>query len=300
MTTSTSSSSSRSPPFEITDHFHYDCDQPDERLACPICRVVLTGPVMCMNCGHMFCAGCVAAMDKDSCAMCRQQRPEYCEPPVYVKDDLRERPNIKCLTCDDVVSCKTARTHWFTQCKRVVHDRSHQTGHFLPANSCVGERCIGKLGHSLITSHGRVYTGNNSGALPDRLNGKPLAAGLQWIAQQALDRSSMTPSVSIDTLMSVLVDAEHYRPTDFGLAHEAALQERIEELEASVSTLKDQRSTLRSEIAEAETRVGSLLLDLIDARDQVEQLQEQHCGQSTSRKRSRRVVFDGQPSVPTD
>ena len=284
--------------FQLMDHFSYECDQPNDDLSCPICKSVLQQPVTCISCRHMFCGACIKNVERDRCPMCRKDRAQYTEPPIYVTDHLRTLPNVACTICLAVVPSSKAQAHHLYECPRLVH-----AVHPPPPNAADGECCLGSLQapwelRQFVSNHGRIYTADSEGLPHAVLSGQPMAPGLQWILQQTLKRSGGV-SVTLPALVSSLADAESYRSADFGLRNERALHNRAVVLEEQLKDANEQRSQMQREMICAEQRAAGLLLDLSDAQDQIAQLQQMHSGSdSSSRKRRRapRSEFDGQPS----
>ena len=278
--------------FDLGTYFSYECDQPDESLTCPVCRIVLQQPVMCTHCRHLFCCSCVARLrvEQDRCAMCRHQRPLYVDAPIYVADRLQVVPNVQCRMCSVVVQASEARKHYQEQCARLV--KPVMCGPVLTAP----EFCLVQYSGKFVSSHGRIYDDTEQ-TLNLANQSEPLAPGLQWIAQQVLHRFLHERQDLLNALTSTLVDVEKYRPDDFGLRNEVVLQNKVNALMGELNVVIDQRSQLRTELLCAEERSAGFMLELNESQNQVMLMQEMHSDarHARSSSRKRRSEFDGQP-----
>lgn len=285
-------------------HFTRDAEQPDKKLSCPICLLVLGDPVMDSSCGQMFCAECVK--DVHRCPMCLEENPNFTRAPVYVHDNLCELPKVTCTVCAQVMVAVTAYDHYHKECPRLVKPLADAVQ---PTNPLEDEVCIASISapfqsHMWVSTHGRFYQSDSKTAdAPAQLCGRPLAPGLQWILQQ-LSTKCQWPAGDRDVraMVGVLSAAEHHRPHDFGLQNELTLKAEIADLRSQFNDLLAEMKELRYEADETEERCLSLMYDLKEARDQVAQMQEFHVNDSDSssstRRRRRRsnTHSDGQPS----
>jgi hypothetical protein len=258
--------------------------------------------------------------------------PTYVRVPVYVTDQLERVVNMQCKLCSKVVIAEDARRHYFKECERLVVSMNMP----LPEPALEGEVCIGVVEHGIdaktcITNYGRLYRSNLSGQDLIPLNNNrnpsvPLASGIQWIVQQQLKRMDWRGRIiDLQNMLEVMIDVERFRRDDFGLQHEQDLNEQIQSLEERserqlhrIGYLEDQRSRLRTDVMQAETRCEELMMDLASANSMVEQMQEEalrshpQCapsgggGRRRSRKRRKpdtprpenHTGFDGQPPTP--
>lgn len=277
-----------SAPFQLWNHFSRECDQPDNKLTCPICLMVLHEPIMHASCRNVFCLQCVA--NEQRCPMCRMRRPEYTSVPVYMTDQLREIPNVSCLICKMVVNISKAQPHYNKDCVRLIKPLMDVCQ---PSSTPLleGEVCIGAVSNPhylklFATNHGRLYTAEKDEIPPLPI---PLAPGLQWILQQLCQ--TFLSEQDLRSIVQVLNKVEDHRPRDFGLKNEEALTGQIMDLKSQVNDLLDQRSALRTEASENDRTCTSLMQQLGEANDMIAQMQEFHGsseGEDKSRKRHRK------------
>jgi len=280
----------------------------------------------------MFCMLCAP---RDKCGLCRKERPHYNDVPVYVTDKLREVIHVSCKLCHTIVVASDAHKHYFQDCKRLV--RTYPTPGLQLSEQ---EACIGVVNHGTfsvvsttwITTTGSIYTGSDTSepAMLDEGQTDVLAPGLQWILQQLVTTIPWSGRLPhLQSMVSVLREAERYKRNDFGLPHERELQTKVNELTERVKRLENQRSTLRTEISElehnynitvdqleaSEERCAGLLIDLTETQGMLQDMQNFHLNQTaptplvdcvpSTRKRRRTpttvssgAVFDGQPPDP--